>query len=205
MGCFALRDGLGWARMRDSVRMTSPEVFYLHIQGEQRGPYTIGHIDHLLNSGLIAEETLFWREGLEEWQPVTNLVARRHPKNRWRAIAIAGGVAFALAVLLRFFGPITVDGWRETNQHEFTTKAAYWRARDVVRNQALPRGGLVAFQGEEAAQSTLVGDAGAKVLVLGKITEVSGQVRPAAWSVELRYDREIAEWVGVKAQEVERP
>ena len=58
--------------------MLSPEVFYLHIQGEQRGPYTIPQIDHLLNSGLIAEETLYWREGLDQWQPVTSLVRLRN-------------------------------------------------------------------------------------------------------------------------------
>ena len=36
------------------------------------------------NSGLIAEETLYWREGLEQWQPVTTLVVRREVPNRWR-------------------------------------------------------------------------------------------------------------------------
>ena len=50
--------------------MRSPEVFYLHIHGEQLGPYTVPQIDHLLNTGLIAEETLYWCEGLEQWAPV---------------------------------------------------------------------------------------------------------------------------------------
>jgi hypothetical protein len=181
--------------------MTSQEIFYLHIQGEQRGPYTIRHIDHLLNSGLISEETLFWREGLEQWQPVTNLVARRAPQRSWKGIAIGAGIAVMLALLLHLFGPITVAGWRETNQHEFTSKAAYWRARDVVRNQAVPKGALVAFHEEEKAEVKLRGDAGANVLLQGELTEQSGRRRPATWHVELRYDRAIAEWVGVLARE----
>jgi hypothetical protein len=93
--------------------MSSHEVFYLHIQGEQRGPYTIRHIDQLLNSGLIAEDTLFWREGLEQWQPVTNLVARRQPQRRWKGVAVGAAIAVVLALLLHLFGPITLaDGGR---------------------------------------------------------------------------------------------
>ena len=61
---------------RNFLAVNSPEVFYLHINGEQRGPYTVQHIDHLLNSGLIAEETLFWREGLEQWQPTRSMLTR---------------------------------------------------------------------------------------------------------------------------------
>ena len=66
--------------------MISPEIFYLHIHGEQRGPYTIPQIDHLLNSGLIAEETLYWREGLDQWQPVTSLVLSSPVERRKYAV-----------------------------------------------------------------------------------------------------------------------
>src|SRR6478752_4336503 len=74
----------------------SPEVFYLHINGEQRGPYTIQHIDHLLNSGLISETATFWREGLEQWQPVTNLVAVRRAKKGVVRPAVVVGVVVLL-------------------------------------------------------------------------------------------------------------
>ena len=69
--------------------MISPEIFYLHLEGEQRGPYTAPQIDHLLNSGLIAEETLYWREGLEQWQPVTSLVKLRRPGNPCLGVGFA--------------------------------------------------------------------------------------------------------------------
>jgi hypothetical protein len=183
--------------------MISPEVFYLHIQGEQRGPYTIKHIDHLLNSGLIAEETLFWREGLEQWQPVTNLVVRREVHKDWRPLIIGGAIFLALALLLWVFGPITVDGWRESNQHQFTSEAAYWRARDVVRNSALPTGAVVTFDSVDQAQVTLQhGASGASVLLRGELLERGGQTRRATWRVELKYDGAIAEWSGVNAAEM---
>jgi hypothetical protein len=186
--------------------MISPEVFYLHIQGEQRGPYTIKHIDHLLNSGLIAEETLFWREGLEQWQPVTNLVVRREHHKNWRPWIIGGAVAVALALLLWMFGPITAQGWRESNQHQFTSEAAYWRARDVVRHSALPKGAVVSFNPVDQAQVTLQhGASGASVLLRGELFERGGRTRPAAWRVELKYDAAIAEWAGVNAAEVPVP
>ena len=72
----------------------SPECFYLLIDGEQRGPYTVKQIDHLLNSGLIREDATFWREGLEQWQPVTNLVQLRRPKSSWlkRGLMLGAGV-----------------------------------------------------------------------------------------------------------------
>src|SRR5580700_2531636 len=107
--------------------MISPEIFYLHIDGEQRGPYTVPQIDHLLNSGLIEVETLFWREGLEQWQPVTNLVALRKPVRRWLKPAFAAGFLLILLLLGRVFWPIVRVGWQEANQRDYTAAAAYWR------------------------------------------------------------------------------
>ena len=78
----------------------------MHVQGEQRGPYTIPQIDHMLNSGLIARETLYWHEGMEQWQPVTDLVVVRHIPNPWIKPGIALGVLLVVAVLVRMFGPL---------------------------------------------------------------------------------------------------
>src|SRR6478752_1600484 len=113
--------------------MISPEIFYLHIHGEQRGPYTIPQIDHLLNSGLIAEETLYWREGLEQWQPVTSLVKLRRRANPWLKRLIILGILAVFLLLGQFFGSTALLGWREASQHDYTAQAAYWRARGVVR------------------------------------------------------------------------
>jgi len=182
--------------------MTSPEVYYLHIQGEQRGPYTQPQVDHLLNSGLIAEETLFWREGLEQWQPVTSLVVRRVPPNRWRKPLIALGVLLLLLILAQFFGPIAVLGWRETNQHDFTPRAAYWRARDAVRHRALGPGELIDFQGEEAAGIRLQPPDSAQVRLQGQLTARDGTTRAAAWEVAVKFDPQHREWTPQDVQEV---
>jgi hypothetical protein len=182
--------------------MISPEVFYVHVQGEQRGPYTIPQIDHMLNSGLIAMETLYWREGMEQWHPVTELVVVRRLANPWIKPGIALAVLLVGAVLVRMFGPITLEGWRETNQHAYTAPAAYWRARDVVRNGALPKGSVVTFGGFPTAQVALVPPGGALVLVRGEVLESGGQTRSRAWRVPMKFDAKARDWTGGPAQEV---
>ena len=182
--------------------MISPEVYYLHIHGEQRGPYTAPQVDHLLNSGLIAEETLYWREGLEQWQPVTSLVIRRVQPNRWVKPAIALAIGSVLLVLGQFFGPITIVGWREMNQHDFTPRAAYWRARDAVRHQSLGPGALVDFAELKAAVVQMQAPAAATVRVRGEVTDVAGNARPAAWEVALKFDAPTREWSSVSVREV---
>ncbi|HEX5176225.1 MAG TPA: DUF4339 domain-containing protein [Chthoniobacteraceae bacterium] len=181
----------------------SQEVFYLHINGEQRGPYTVRHIDHLLNSGLINEDALFWREGLEQWQPVTDLVTRRTPRKRWKRNTIIFSIAAVLAlILLRLFLPITLDGWREINQRDFTERAAYWRARGFVRSQCVPRGAIVSFGPMPDAKVELRSDDTARVTLHGELTLTQSPTRTAAWRVDLHYDRSRAEWSGTGAREV---
>lgn len=182
--------------------MNSPEVYYLHLSGEQRGPYTFRHIDHLLNSGLIAQETLYWREGLEQWEPVTNLVAVRKEPNPWKKPAWVLGILLVLALPTRIFGPVVIEGWREANQHTFTERAAYWRARDVVRNQALPAGALVQFGDYSEADVELAPPTAARVVLRGEITERRGQTRPALWNVNMQFDLKGKEWSGDPAPEV---
>jgi hypothetical protein len=182
--------------------MTSPEVFYLHIHGEQRGPYTIPQVDHLLNSGLIAEETLFWREGLDQWQPVTSLVTRRKKANPWVKPAIVLGVGLVLAVLAEVFGSIVLLGWREANQHAYTAEAAYWRARSVVRGETLPRGTLVEFQHFSPPAVTLQPPQTATVLLHGDVTDSGGQTRRMVWTVPMNFNAHDAEWTGGPAHEV---
>ena len=192
------------ARFDSRHRMNSPEVFFVHLHGEQRGPYTIMQIDHMLNSGLIALETLYWREGMEQWQPVTELVVVRRVANPWVKPAIALGVVLALAVLVRMFGPITVEGWRETNQHAYTAPAAYWRAREVVRNGALPKGSVVTFEGLSKSQVELLPPDGARVTVSGEVLGSGGQMGRRTWRVPMKFDAKMRDWTGGPAQEVAR-
>jgi hypothetical protein len=181
--------------------MPTPEVFYLHLCGEQRGPYTIPQIDHLLNSGLIAEETLFWREGLEQWQPVTDLVAKRALPNPWRRVALALAVVAPLAILAWLFGPTLVDGWNEATANTFTLEDAYWHARDLVRHRALPPGGLVRFEKFASAGVELKAGDAAEVLLRAQLSLPNAAPRAVAWRVHLQYDRTKGEWTNGAAQE----
>ncbi len=188
--------------------MKSPEVFYLHINGEQRGPYTIQHIDHLLNSRLIGEDTLYWREGLDQWLPVTQLVSLRKRKSRkWvKPAAIAAGVlAVILAILLRVFGPITLDGWRESAQTEYTEDAAYWRARDFVRHTGVQKGEVVQFLSIKSAEVKLQPPDAATAVVQGKVIGPRGRTRNSAWRVHLGYNDRRKEWTNHGVEEVTVP
>lgn len=181
--------------------MNSAEVFYLHIEGKQRGPYTIRHIDHLLNCGLITEDALYWREGLEQWQPVTQLVVRRVEKERWRRPAIGLSIALVVGLLAYLFGPITIDGWREIYQHSYTPEAAYWRAREAVRTQTVAQGGLVTFEDFEKATVQLTAPEGGLVILRGTASDRRGASRRAAWKVRLKYDPTVREWSGIETAE----
>lgn len=188
--------------------MKSPEVFYLHINGEQRGPYTIEHIDHLLNSGLIGEDTLFWREGMEQWQPVTQLVAVRKKRSRkWvKPVGIAALIlAVAFAILLRIFGPITWDGWRESAQTDYSESAAYWRARDFVRHQGVEKGAVVQFLSLESADIKLQPPDSAVAVIQGKVIEPRGGTRKGAWRVQLDYNDRRKEWTNRGVESVTSP
>jgi hypothetical protein len=185
--------------------MNFPEAFYLHISGAQRGPYTIPQIDHLLHSGLIAEETLYWREGLEQWQPVTSLVALRKRPKRWVKPVMVLGLMLLLAIPLRIFGPVVLVGWKEANQHSFTDRAAYWRARDIVRTQTSPAGLLVEFAAFARGHVELRAPGEASVELHGTIIEGQGSSRPAVWKVAMRFDAEDKEWSGGPAVEIVAP
>lgn len=174
--------------------MPSPEAFYLHLSGEQRGPYTVPQIDHLLHSGLIAEETLYWREGLEQWQPVTELVPLRRPPRHWKRFAAGGAILVPLALLLWIFGPPLADGWREATSNRFTFEDAYWRARDAVRQQPLPWGSLLSFETFSTAGVELHKNEAAQVVLRGQIAPREGPPRATIWRVQLPYDRTRGEW-----------
>ena len=181
--------------------MPSPEVFYLHIQGEQLGPYTIRQIDHLLNTGMIAEETLYWCEGLDQWAPVVNLVPKRIHTRSWGKV-LAGLVAVAaFGLACAFFGPVVVNGWREASQHEYTAKAAYWRAREVVRTRSVPTGAIVSFNRFSQDAVELRKPGSAAVALRGELIESSGAVRPMVWYVDMNFDERRAEWSGAPAAE----
>jgi type II secretory pathway component PulM len=173
--------------------MNSHEAFYVHVQGEQKGPYTIRHLDHLLNSGLIPVETLYWTEGMENWLPVTDLVQYRHKPRNWKKLIAFGVFLLVLGAFVAFFGPTIADGWRERTQREYTEDGAYWSARDAVRSAGVPEGAAVQFSPQQNARVALVEKTGADVRLRGEIISDKG-VNPATWSVKLSFNALRSEW-----------
>ena len=171
----------------------------MHIHGEQLGPYTVPQIDHLLNTGLIAEETLYWCEGLDQWAPVTSLVPKRVRGRQWGKMLAMLVAAAALGLAAAFFGPVLLDGWREASQHEYTPKAAYWRAREVVRSRCLPGGALVNFKSLKGSRVELQKPARAAVTLRGEVIEANGASQPMEWNVDMTFDEKISEWSGTPA------
>jgi hypothetical protein len=169
------------------------EVFFIYHNGEQRGPYTAAQVNHLHRCGFIDEETLYWREGLEQWQPVGQIVLRRKRKHRVLFWSILLGVLVALGLFLLLFGPVTADAWREMTSGDFTQESAWWRARGLVREQ-LPRGTQVRFDPFAAAEVTLQGKDGAAVVLGGELRNSSSKGEHVAWRVLLRYDDNLDKW-----------
>ena len=170
------------------------EVFFIHHNGEQRGPYTAAQVNHLHSCGFIDEETLYWREGLEQWHPVGEIVLRRKRKHRVLFWSILLGVLAVLAFFLMLFGPVTADAWQELTSGDFTAESAWWRARGLVRDQ-LPKGSHVRFDPFATAQVAFQGHEGATVILGGDLTPSSGASEHGAWRVLLRYDESRGAWV----------
>ncbi len=49
--------------------------FYLALDGEKKGPYSIFKVGELLERGVATEETYAWHRGLEEWRPIRDIPA----------------------------------------------------------------------------------------------------------------------------------
>ena len=75
-------------------------------------------------------------EGMEQWAPVTQIVARRRKGMRFARWGVWLGVLGALVALVMFFGPVTVEAWREMSSGSYEPEDAYWRARAMVRSLA---------------------------------------------------------------------
>jgi hypothetical protein len=169
------------------------EVFFIYHNGEQRGPYTAAQVNHLHRCGFIDDETLYWREGLDQWQPVGQIVLRRKSRNRKLFWYILLGAIAAIAFFVRLFGPVTADAWRELTSGDLTAESAWWRARGLVREQ-LPKSAHVRFDPFGSAQVTFQGRVNANVILGGTLTNPTGSTEHGAWRVLLRYDESRGTW-----------
>ena len=174
--------------------MNTREAFYVHVHGEQLGPYTIRHLDHLIHSGLLAPDTLYWTEGLEQWLPITDLIPVRRKPRPWLRLLVAVLILLPLLGLGFFFGPPLLDGWREQTQHEYTSEAAYWAARGVVRSYLAEKSATPVFQPFEKAQVQFPEENHAVVQLGGQIIAGARAGQDATWKVKLTFDPNSRDW-----------
>lgn len=168
------------------------EIFHIKNGETQRGPYTLEHINHLAKCGMIKEGTLFWREGMEDWEPITRILKigrKKLPSIFWK---ITAGLAVTITVFLLLFGRVTLEAWRELTSSEFSVEGAWWRARGLVREQ-LPKGEHVEFAPFNSKEVQIDDSKQAVVLVTGRVTGSQGE-KPATWEVKLRYNPERSDW-----------
>lgn len=173
--------------------MNLREEYYLHVHGEQLGPYTFRQIDHQLNTGLIAPDTLYWSEALDQWQPVTDLIPLRKKRRPWRIILICLAALIPFTLVGMFFWPTVRDGWKEQTQREFTPHAAYWAARGIVRAELGETGAVPEFLPFDTAQIEL-GDNTAVVKLEGQFVSGPKSGKPAAWKVRLEFNPTVQTW-----------
>ena len=176
------------------------EVFFIYHNGEQRGPYTVKQINHLYQCGFVDDDSLYWREGLEQWQPIWQIVLRRRKRNRLLVWSVILGVLAAIALFVALFGPVTADAWRELTSGDFTDESAWWRSRDLVRKQ-FSKGGTIEFDPFPSAKVTLHGRDGATVIIGGTIIHSEGDREHAEWRVRLRFDADHSRWMPARKQD----
>jgi hypothetical protein len=173
--------------------MQQAEVFHIYHLGEQRGPYSARQVNHLYRCGFICDETLYWRDGMEQWQPVTEIVERRIRRKRLMKWGIPVAVMAVIGLLVLLFGSVTRDAWRELTSGEYTTESAWWRARGLIREN-LPGDENVVFDPMHTAQIELIGKNTAIVVLGGQLTDGNGRTVQSSWRLEMEFDADARLW-----------
>ncbi len=183
--------------------MDTREEYYIHVHGEQKGPFTLSQIKHMYDHNFIPEEALVWNDRMEQWRHVSDVCgppAWVTKKSRWLGPASVAAALAILSVIGVLFLPVSVDAWKEANQREYTREAAYWKARDYVRQGLRNSVDYVKFARYEESDARLNGKTEASVRLSGETT-VGKSVTSRQWTVTLRYVPQNRDWVGLKAVE----
>ena len=66
---------------------TSPPQWYLMLEAEQKGPFSFDHVRELVAEGKADASTYVWKEGLNNWQPMSQVAElaahlQRPPESR---------------------------------------------------------------------------------------------------------------------------
>lgn len=57
------------ARMMDNDQVAAPPRYiYVIVNGEQKGPLTLGDITDMIRSGEVTPQTYMWKPGMAEWR-----------------------------------------------------------------------------------------------------------------------------------------
>ena len=196
----ALRVGIavfGFSERLQAGKM-SQERYFLHVDGVQRGPYTVRQIGHMVNSGIVHSGAMFWCEGLEQWQPVTQLIEPDRLRNR-RRIRVGARTLAACGVMLGLFWlvlPTLRQGWKEQHQVERTPEAAYWRARGVLREHVGWFTGLH-FKAFDPEKVQMEGQDAATVEIEAESVGMFKGQAAQRWRVNLMYDKRLQMWVPI--------
>lgn len=63
-----------WERSGKSLRGDCMSMFYnVVVNGQSAGPYDVATLTRMAQSGMINANTLVWRQGMNEWQPIGSL------------------------------------------------------------------------------------------------------------------------------------
>ena len=54
--------------------------WYYGSQGQQNGPVSEAELRHLIAQGVVKQDTLVWREGLQEWKPLAAMTELQLPQ-----------------------------------------------------------------------------------------------------------------------------
>jgi uncharacterized protein DUF4339 len=194
-----VREELAAANMLDRT-----DGYYVNFHAQQKGPYNFLEIKRLYEQSYFPEETLYWQDGMEQWQPLAELCGPplrvQQKKVAVKRIAIAIGLA-VIALVIALMMPWTLVGWRETSQHEFTQQAAYWAARGFIRSELKTRGATVAFDAFNAAAVALSND-DAVASIPCTIFPPHANDQRAVWRVSMHFDRRKYEWGATSLEQV---
>lgn len=60
---------------RESLRSTTMnDQYWISDNGGNRGPYTLGQLRSMWQSGSITVDTLYWKQGFDEWFPLSTII-----------------------------------------------------------------------------------------------------------------------------------
>ena len=61
--------------MQMPANLMSPDTYYLMLNGQQSGPYTVNQMKAMWQAGSISASTYYWQNGMADWQPLANVRA----------------------------------------------------------------------------------------------------------------------------------